>query len=65
MESLLDTLFVLRKKQEKLDHQLDEIRDTLQQKEALIKIKEDEKSRTKAQIENDAGAHEGQFKALR
>jgi predicted nucleic acid-binding Zn-ribbon protein len=44
VEALLDTLFVLRRKQEKLDKELDEITSIVQSKEALIKVKEDEKS---------------------
>jgi hypothetical protein len=56
---------VLKKKQKKLDVRLEEVRDIVQQKEALIKVKEDEKSRTKAQIEDDNAAHELQFRSLR
>lgn len=65
VESLLDTLFVLKRKQEKLDSELANITSMVQQKEALIKIKEDTKSDLKALIEDDSNAHEQQFCKIR
>ena len=65
VEALLDTLFTLKKKQEKLDNELNEITSIVQAKEALIKVKEDEKSNLKSQIEDEANAHDNQFRKLR
>lgn len=65
MESLLDDLFVLKKKQEKLDVDLQDITAQVYQKESLIKIKEDEKSHLRATIEDDSAAHEQQFSKIR
>ena len=65
VEALLDTLFVLKKKQEKLDIDLNYLQNQVQNKEALIKIKEDEKSMLRALIEDDSKAHEEQFRKIR
>lgn len=65
VEALLDTLFVLKKKQEKLDQDLRYYQNQVQNKEALIKMKEDEKSGLRALIEDDSKAHENQFKKIR
>ena len=65
VESLLDTLFVLRRKQDKLDKELDEVTSIVQQKEALIKVKEDEKSSIQARIKDEARFYYQQFETLR
>lgn len=65
VESLLDTLFLLKKKQEKLDAELGTIRDIVQNKEAQIKNKEDAKGRCKAAIEDENNLHEKDFRVLR
>lgn len=62
---MLDTLFVLRKRQIRADKHLSAAREHLQQKEALIKVKEDEKSSAKAGIENEHARHEREFRSLR
>ncbi len=53
IESLLETLVTLKKKQEKLDVELGMVRAQVQSKEALIRLKEDEKSMLKQKIEDD------------
>ena len=53
VESLIETLFVLRKKQQKLDAEAETLRLQIQSKEALIKMKEDEKGNLKSTIENE------------
>jgi len=53
IESLLETLVTLKKKQENLDIELGMVRAQVQSKEALIKLKEDEKSMLKQRIEDD------------
>ena len=53
VESLLDTLYVLKKKQKTLDEEADTLRLHVKTKEALIKMKEDERGNLKATIENE------------
>lgn len=53
VESLLDTLYVLKKKQKTLDEEADTLRMHVQTKETLIKMKEDERGNLKATIENE------------
>ena len=65
VEALLDTLFVLRRKQDKLDKELNDITSIVQSKEALIKVKEDEKSALQAQINDEAKMYAQQFEKLR
>jgi predicted nucleic acid-binding Zn-ribbon protein len=55
----------LKRKQEKLRDQLEEIQGHVNQKEALIKIKEEEKSALKAQIEDESRNHEKKFSRIR
>ena len=65
IESLLETLVTLKKKQEKLDVDLGMITAQVQQKESLIRLKEDEKSALKSTIEADRQQHEDHFRKIR
>lgn len=65
VEVLLDTLFVLKKEQEKLDQQFVAVQAEVQQKELQIRLKEEQKSELKAQIEDESAAHEQQFSKIR
>ena len=53
VESLLDTLYVLKKKQTKLDEESETLRMHVKSKEIIIKMKEDERGNLKATIENE------------
>lgn len=65
VESLLDTLLVLRKKQEKLDKEANILRETVQNQEAMIKMKEGQKGNLKASIEVENGEHQNEMNKLR
>jgi hypothetical protein len=65
IEALLETLVTLKKKQEKFDQDLGMITAQVQQKESLIRLKEEEKSGLKARIEDDRQAHEEHFRKVR
>jgi len=62
---LIDTLFKLRKEQEKLDAEAESLRTQISTKEAIIKMKEDEKGNLKSTIENEKNEQEEDFDKLR
>lgn len=53
VESLLKTMFALKKKQEKLDSEAELLRMHVKTKETMIKMKEDEKGHLKAKLEDE------------
>ena len=65
VESLLDTLYVLKKKQKKLDEEADTLRMHVKTKEAMIKMKEDERGNLKATIENEKQEQDIEMNKLR
>jgi spore cortex formation protein SpoVR/YcgB (stage V sporulation) len=65
VESLLDTLYILRKKQEKLDAEANALRMDVQTKEAIIKKREEEKGSLKAAIEIQRAEQDFDFSKLR
>ena len=65
VESLLDTLYVLKKKQKTLDEEADTLRLHVKTKEALIKMKEDERGNLKATIENEKQEQDVEMNKLR
>lgn len=65
VESMLDTLFVLRKKQQKLDEEADALRLQVQNKESIIKRREEEKSSLKTGIKNQEADQDQDFSKLR
>lgn len=62
---MLDTLFVLKKKQEKLDAEASSLRLQVQSKEATIKRKQEEKANLKSSIEIQRAEQEQDFSKLR
>ena len=65
VESLIETLFVLRKKQQELDKEAQTLRLHIESKEALIKIKEDEKGGLKSTIENEKRDQDNEIQKLK
>ena len=65
VESLLDTLYVLKKKQKVLDDEADTLRMHVKTKEAMIKMKEDERGNLKACIENEKQEQDFEMNKLR
>ena len=62
---MLDTLFILRKKQEKLDEEAESLRMDVQNKEAIIKRREEEKGNLRQAIEIQKAEQEMDFSKLR
>ena len=65
VESLLDTLYVLKKKQKKLDEEAETLRMHVKSKEAIIKMKEDERGNLKATLENEKQEQDIEMNKLR
>lgn len=65
VESLLDTLYVLKKKQKKLDDEAETLRMHVKSKEGLIKMKEDARGNLKATIENEKQEQDVEMSKLR
>lgn len=65
VESLLDTLYVLKKKQKTLDDEAETLRMHVKGKEAIIRMKEDERGNLKATIENEKQAQDVEMNKLR
>lgn len=65
VESLLDTLYVLKKKQKKLDEEAETLRMHVKSKEAIIKMKEDERGSLKSTIENEKQTQEVEMSKLK
>lgn len=62
---MLDTLFILRKKQEKLDEEAELLRIAVQNKESIIKRREEEKGNLRQAIEIQKAEQEMDFSKLR
>ena len=65
VESLLKTMFQLKKKQEKLDNEAELLRMHVKTKETMIKMKEDEKGALKATLEDEKKEMDNEFHKLR
>lgn len=65
VESLMETLYILKIRQEEMEKEADQLREVIQDKEAQIKAKEDEKARIKQTIEIENADLENEIQALR
>ena len=65
VESLLKTLYSLRKKQQELDSEADLLMMHVKSKEMMIKMKEDEKGQIKATLETEKRHMDSEFNKLR
>ena len=65
VESLIQTLYQLRKKQDKLNQDAETLEFEVKTKEALIKIKEDEKGDLKSTIENEKKEQDAEINKLK
>ena len=65
VESLLATLYSLRKKQQQLDSEAELLMMHVKSKEMMIKMKEDEKGALKATLESEKSAMDFEFNKLR
>lgn len=65
VESLMETLYILKVKQEELESQGQVMRDNIKNKEINIKLKEEEKAAIKASVEVENADRENQIASLR
>ena len=65
VESLMETLYLLKIKQEELESEAQSLRDVINTKEMVIKAKEEEKASIKQTIEIENADRENQIHALR
>lgn len=65
VESLMETLYILKIKQEELESNASGLRENIQGKEIHIKLKEEEKAAIKALVEVENADRENQIHALR
>ena len=65
VESLMETLYILKVKQEEMESKAQELRAVIQLKEVMIKTKEEEKASIKATVEVENADRENQIHALR
>lgn len=65
VESLMETLYILKIKQEELESQAQGLRENIRNKESNIKMKEEEKASIKALVEVENADRENQIHALR
>jgi|TARA_B110001450_G_C17496414_1_gene430479 predicted nucleic acid-binding Zn-ribbon protein len=65
VESLMETLYILKVKQEELESNAMGLRENIKGKEVHIKLKEEEKAAIKATVEVENADRENQIHALR
>ena len=65
VESLMETLYILKVKQEELESKAGGLRENIKNKEINIKLKEEEKAAIKATVEVENADRENQIHALR
>lgn len=65
VEQLMETLYLMKVRQEELDAQATAMRDVINQKEKVLRSKEDHKAAIKQTIEIENAARENEVHALR